>query len=62
MPKHDDGIRDASAFAARTYSKFRARKNSARTKPMGHVQDSRSMMPNSHQKLGTMTLASMIKM
>ncbi len=43
-------------LAARTYSKFRARRNSARTTPTGHVQLTSSMMPSSVQKPGSMTL------
>ena len=45
-----------SALAARTYSKLRARRNSARTTPVGQVQLTSSMMRSRVQKPGTMTL------
>src|SRR4030095_7800576 len=46
-------------LAARTYSKFRARRNSARTTPTGHVQLTNSMIPRSVQKPGSITLERM---
>ena len=49
-----------SARAARTKSKLRARRNSARTTPTSAVQANRSRRPSSHQKFGVTTLARMI--
>ena len=49
-----------SALAARTKSKFRARRNSARTTPTNPIQLKSSINPNSHQKLGSTTLAKII--
>ena len=49
-----------SARAARTKSKLRARRNSARTTPTSAVQLNRSSRPSSHQKFGVTTLARMI--
>ena len=41
-----------SARAALTYSKLRARRNSARTTPTKATQENRSMMPSRIQKPG----------
>ena len=49
-----------SARAARTYSKLRARKNSARTMPTKPTQENRSMMPSRMKKPGG-RMAAMIK-
>ena len=54
--------RTPSARAARTYSKLRARRNSARTTLIGHVHSKRSRMMSSHQKLGAMMLDRMMMM
>src|SRR5690606_12103555 len=51
-----------SARAARTKSKLRARRNSARTTPTNAVQLNSSKRPSSHQKLGVTTLARIISM
>ena len=49
-----------SAWAARTYSKLRALRNSARTTPTKPIQENSNSRPSSHQKLGSTTLARMI--
>ena len=49
-----------SARAARTKSKLRARRNSARTTPTRPIQENSSIRPSSHQKSGSTTLARMI--
>ena len=49
------------ARAARTYSKLRARRNSARTTPTSAIQENSSRMPSRIQKLGSMTEAMMIR-
>src|SRR5437899_1932699 len=41
-----------SALAARTYSKLRARRNSARTTPSSDVQENSTRMNSSSQKVG----------
>ena len=41
------------ARAARTYSKLRARRNSARTTPTSAVHENRIRMPSRVKKLGT---------
>ena len=46
-----------SARAAFTYSKLRARRNSARTTPTKAVQENNSMMPSNTQKPGGSTAA-----
>ena len=48
------------ARAARTKSRFRARRNSARTTPTKPIQLKSSKRPNSHQKLGVIMLAIII--
>ncbi len=48
------------ARAARTYSRLRPRRNSARTTSTSAIQENSSMMPSSHQKLGCTKLARMI--
>ena len=42
-----------SALAARTYSKLRARRNSARTTPTRAVHENSVRMPSRVKKLGT---------
>ncbi|MNE56126.1 hypothetical protein D3C80_1510140 [compost metagenome] len=49
-----------SARAARTYSRLRPRRNSARTTSTRLIQENSSMMPSSHQKFGCTKLARMI--
>ena len=49
-----------SARAARTESRFRPRKNSARTTPVSPIQENSSKNPSKVQKLGWMMLARMI--
>src|SRR5437867_1322685 len=49
-----------SALAARTYSKLRARRNSARTTPSSDVQENSTRMNSSSQKVGVMKAARMI--
>ncbi|KWV86380.1 hypothetical protein PFLmoz3_03998 [Pseudomonas fluorescens] len=49
-----------SARAARTYSRLRPRRNSARTTSTRLIQENSSMIPSSHQKLGCTKLARMI--
>jgi hypothetical protein len=44
-----------SARAACTYSKLRARRNSARTRPTSATHEKSSRMPSSTKKLGTST-------
>ena len=44
-----------------TYSKFRARRNSARTTPISAVQEKATKMPNMTQMFGVST-AEMIRM
>ena len=44
-----------SARAALMYSKFRPRRNSARTTPTSDTQENRSRMPRSTKKLGAIT-------
>ncbi len=44
-----------SARAALMYSKFRPRRNSARTTPTSATHENRSRMPSSTQKLGAIT-------
>ena len=46
--------------AARTYSKLRPRKNSARTTPTRATQENSSRMPSKIQKFGSITAAMMI--
>ena len=48
------------ALAARTYSKFRARRNSARTTPTSPVHENRARMNSSSQKLGVTKAARMM--
>ena len=48
------------ALAARTYSRLRARKNSARTISTSPSQEKSSMIPSSHQKPGCTKLAKII--
>ncbi len=43
------------ARAALTYSKFRPRRNSARTTPTSDTQENRSNIPSSTKKLGAIT-------
>ena len=50
-----------SARAARTYSKLRARRNSARTTPTSETHENRSRMPSSTKKLGVMIEEMMIR-
>ena len=40
------------ARAARTYSRLRPRRNSARTTSTSAIHENSSMMPSSHQKFG----------
>ena len=49
-----------SARAAWTYSKLRARRNSARTTPISEVQEKATKMPNITQMFGVST-AEMIR-
>ena len=49
-----------SAFAARTYSKLRARRNSARTTPTSPVHENSARMKSSSQKLGVTKAARMM--
>jgi putative ABC transport system permease protein len=49
------------AFAAWTYSRLRARKNSARTTPTRLIQPNSTVMTRSHQKLGSTTLERMMR-
>ena len=49
-----------SPLAARTKSKFLARRNSARTTPTYPIQLKSNKMPINHQKLGCTTLAKII--
>ena len=53
-------LESPSARAARTYSKLRARRNSARTTPTSATQENSSRMPSSTKKLGVMIAATMI--
>ena len=48
------------ARAARTYSKFRARRNSARTSPTSPVHENSTRMNSRIQKVGVMKAARMI--
>ncbi|MNF28295.1 hypothetical protein D3C85_916680 [compost metagenome] len=48
------------ARAARTYSRLRPRRNSARTTSTRLIHENSSMMPSSHQKFGSTKLARMI--
>ena len=50
-----------SARAARTYSKLRARRNSARTTPTSDTQEKSSRIPSSTKKLGVMIDEMMIR-
>ena len=51
-----------SARAALTYSKLRARRNSARTRWTRFTQEKSSRMPSSTPKEGVITAATMIRM
>src|SRR6478735_7308499 len=53
-------LESPSARAARTYSKLRARRNSARTTPTSATQENSRRMPSSTKKLGVITAATMI--
>jgi hypothetical protein len=50
-----------NALAARTYSKFLARRNSARTTPTSDTHEKRSRMPSRMKKLGVMIDEMMIR-
>ena len=54
-------LRTPKAFAALTYSKFRARKNSARTTEVKVPQLKSNVISSSQPKLGVMRLAKIIK-
>src|ERR1700730_177387 len=54
-------LESPSARAALTYSKFRARKNSARTTCTSDTHENKSRMPSSTKKLGVMIEEIMIK-
>ena len=54
------GLPTPSARAARTYSKLRARRNSARTRSTSDIHENSSMMKSSHQKFGSMMLDRMM--
>ncbi|MCY1459958.1 hypothetical protein D9M71_774770 [compost metagenome] len=53
-------LRMPSARAARTYSRLRPRRNSARTTSTSAIQENSSIRPSSHQKFGCTKLARMI--
>lgn len=50
-------LRIPNARAARTYSRLRPRRNSARTTSTRLIHENSSMMPSNHQKLGCTKLA-----
>ncbi len=50
------------ARAAFTYSKFRARRNSARTRWTRFTQENKSRMPSSTRNDGVITAATMMRM
>ena len=54
------GLESPSARAAVTYSKLRARRNSARTTPTSATQEKASRMPSRIQKFGSITAATMM--
>ena len=56
------GSETPSAFAARTYSKLRALRNSARTTPTSAVQPNRTIRPTSNQKSMVKIAATMMMM
>jgi len=61
MLEDDRSIGEPSARAALTYSKFLARRHSARTTCTSLTQENSKRMPSSTKKLGTMIEAMMIK-
>ena len=61
MCRHITAMSDTpSAFAARTYSRLRPRRNSARTTPVRFIQRNSSRNISSTQKPGVMMLPRMI--